>query len=377
MDQVSDFFTGLLSAALWPARWYCGTWTDFHGWLYILSSLVICSAYFLIPISLFYVLIKRKKDLPFPHLFTLFSLFILSCGITHFFDAIVFWVPLYRLHALFLFITAVVSSITVVYLYKVLPYALTFTSPQQLEKVVEQRTQELAKKNSDLLKLNKEMDNFVYKYDIGGASLYFNNISGLVNILKMEIPQGNASVDELLDRIESSSTRAIDAIHNLTGILKVHTEPYDDLENIQIQNIVEEVLEENTILVKENQAIIRYELNASAVFFSRTALKSILYNLIINAIKYKSQDRQPEIIIRSFPFQDKAVEIQVADNGLGIDLKANGEKVFCLFKRFHDHIEGSGVGLYTVKKIIESKGGSVSIESTVNVGSTFKLILPQ
>jgi chemotaxis family two-component system sensor kinase Cph1 len=376
MDQVSDFFTGLLSAALWPARWYCGTWTDFHGWLYILSSLVICSAYFLIPVSLLYVLMKRKKDLAFPHLFTLFSLFILSCGVTHFFDAMVFWLPLYRLHALFLFITAVVSSITVVYLYKILPYALTFTSPQQLEKVVQQRTFELAQKNNDLIKLNKEMDNFVYStsHDLKSP---INNISGLVNILKMEIPQGNASVDELLERIESSSTRAIDAIHNLTGILKVHTEPYDDLENIQIQHIVEEILEENTILVKENQAVIRYELNASAVFFSRTALKSILYNLIINAIKYQSPHRKPEIIIRSFPSQNKRVEIHVTDNGLGIDLDAYGEKVFCLFKRFHDHIEGSGIGLYTVKKIIESKGGSISVESKVNVGSTFKLILPQ
>ncbi|MBC7488424.1 MAG: HAMP domain-containing histidine kinase [Cytophagaceae bacterium] len=375
MDQVSDFFTDLFSTALWPARWYCGTWTDFHGWLYIISSLVICLACFLIPINLFYVLIKRKKDLPFPF-FTLSSLFILSFGITHFFDAIVFWHPLYRLHALFLFVTAGISSITVIYMYKVLPYVLTFASPQQLEKVVQQRTLELAKKNDDLLKLNKEMDNFVYStsHDLKSP---INNISGLVNILKMEMPAGNASVDELLNRIESSSMRAIDSIQNLTGILKVHTEPYDDLETISIRTIVEEILEENTILVRKNQAIIRYELQELNVFFSQTALKSILYNLIINAIKYKSLDRQPEITIRSFPSKDKSVEIDVIDNGLGIDLKAYGEKVFCLFKRFHDHIDGSGIGLYTVKKIIESKGGSVSIESKVNVGSTFKLTLPQ
>ncbi len=376
MDQVSDFFTGLLSIALWPARWYCGTWTNFHGWLYILSSLVICTAYFLIPISLFYVLVKRKKDLPFPHIFGLFSLFIFSCGITHFLDAVVFWFPVYRLHALFLFITAIISSITVVYLYKVLPYALTYASPQQLEKVVTKRTRELAQKNNDLIKMNKEMDNFVYStsHDLKSP---INNISGLVNILKMEIPQGNASIDELLDRIESSSTRAIDAIHNLTGILKVHTEPYDDIENIDIQTLVEEIIEENTIMVKESQATIRYELNASKVFFSKTALKSILYNLITNAIKYKSPDRKPEITIRSFPSVNKKLEMHIADNGLGIDLSVHGEKVFCLFKRFHDHIEGSGIGLYSVKKIIENKGGSITLESKVNIGSVFKLILPQ
>lgn len=376
MDQVSDFFTGLLSIDLWPARWYCGTWTNFHGWLYILSSLAICTAYFLIPISLFYVIIKRKKELPFSNLLGLFSFFIFSCGITHFLDALVFWLPAYRLHALFLFITAVISSITVVYLYKVLPRVLVFTSPQQLEKIVEQRTFELAQKNIDLIKLNKEMDNFVYStsHDLKSP---INNISGLVNILKMEIPQGNASVDELLDRIESSSTRAIDAIHNLTGILKVHTEPYADLDTIQLQILVEEIIEENSILVKENQTVFSYELDVTNVFFSKMALKSILYNLITNAIKYRSPDRKPVITIRSFSSVNKTVEIHVVDNGLGIDLATYGEKVFCLFKRFHDHIDGSGIGLYSVKKIIENKGGSIIVESNVNGGSAFKLTVPQ
>jgi light-regulated signal transduction histidine kinase (bacteriophytochrome) len=241
---------------------------------------------------------------------------------------------------------------------------------------VAQRTLELAQKNNELIKLNKEMDNFVYStsHDLKSP---INNIAGLANILKMELPQGNASVDDLLLRIESSSSRAIDAIHNLTGILKVHTEPYDDLELIHIQTLVEEIIEENTILVKESQVVIRYELNASNIFFSKTALKSILYNLIINGIKYKSTDRIPEIIVRSFPSVDKTIELHVADNGMGMDLDAYGDKVFCLFKRFHDHIEGSGVGLYSVKKIIENKGGSIAIDSKVNVGSTFKMILPQ
>lgn len=376
MDQVSDFFTGLLSAALWPARWYCGTWTDFHGWLYILSSLAICASYFLIPVSLFYVLVKRKKDLPFPHLLGLFCFFIFSCGLTHFLDAVVFWFPLYRLHALLLFITAMASGTTVFYLYKVLPYALTFTSPAQLEKIVEQRTLELAQKNNELVKLNKEMDSFVYStsHDLKSP---INNISGLVNILKMEIPKGNASIDELLDKIESSSSRAIDAIHNLTGILKVHTEPYDDLENIHIQTLVEEIMEENSILVKDSSVVIHYELKEANLFFSKTALKSILYNLITNGIKYKSPDRQPEITIRSFSLENKTIELHVADNGMGIDLRSHGDKVFCLFKRFHDHIEGSGIGLYSVRKIIENKGGSITLDSKVNVGSTFKMFLPQ
>lgn len=376
MDQVKEFFSGLLSSALWPARWYCGTWTEFHGWLYIISSLAISMAYFLIPLSLFYILLKRKKDVPFPHLLALFSLFIFGCGITHFFDALVFWLPVYRLHALFLFLTAIISTVALVYVYKGLPYALTFTSPQELEKVVAKRTLQLAQKNDDLQRLNREMDNFVYttSHDLKSP---INNISGLVNILKMEMPKGNPSIDELLHRIELSSSKAMDSINNMTGILKVHTEPYDDVEEIHLQTMVQEILDENSVLVKENHTYVHYELSEETVRFSATALKSILYNLITNAIKYRAPERQPEIFIRSFPIFNGKVEIQIADNGMGMDLDRYGDKLFCLFKRFHDHTEGSGIGLYSVKKIVENKGGSISVESKVNVGSTFKLILNQ
>jgi len=67
-------------------------------------------------------------------------------------------------------------------------------------------------------------------------------------------------------------------------------------------------------------------------------------------------------------------EISVKDNGLGIDMDLCRDKLFKLFKRFHDHIEGSGVGLYIINKIVEDKGGKIEVESTVNVGSIFKII---
>src|SRR4051812_31215878 len=63
--QVKEFFTGIFDTANWPPRWHCGTWTDFHGWLYILSDLAIFTAYFAIPLLLFRIISKRK-DIPFP-----------------------------------------------------------------------------------------------------------------------------------------------------------------------------------------------------------------------------------------------------------------------------------------------------------------------
>src|SRR6478752_3161432 len=108
MDQLSDFFQNLMQTDNWPPRWFCGKWTDFHGWLYIISDLMIWGAYFVIPIFLIR-LIQKRPGLPFPTVFWLFGAFILLCGLTHLVDATMFWWPAYRFNGLIRFFTALVS----------------------------------------------------------------------------------------------------------------------------------------------------------------------------------------------------------------------------------------------------------------------------
>ncbi|AXY73982.1 PAS domain S-box protein [Paraflavitalea soli] len=138
MNQVVEFFAGLLDTSDWPPRWHCGKWTEFHGWLYIISDLLVWSAYFAIP---FFIIryISRKHDARFIRLYFLFAGFILACGATHFLDVITFWFPVYRLSALVRAITAIFSWITVFYLIKVLPVAFSLRSSHELEEEVEQR----------------------------------------------------------------------------------------------------------------------------------------------------------------------------------------------------------------------------------------------
>lgn len=143
MNQIAEFFNELFSTADWPARWYCGIWTDFHGWLYIVSDLAIWAAYFVIPILLI-LFVKKKPSLPLPKVFWLFGAFILFCGLTHLIDAIIFWWPAYRLSALLRFITAVVSWITIFAIYKYLPVALSLKTAKDFEKeLLERKKSEL------------------------------------------------------------------------------------------------------------------------------------------------------------------------------------------------------------------------------------------
>lgn len=138
MLQVLDFFKKLLDVADWPRRWECGIWSDFHGWLYILSDVTIWLAYFAIPVILVYF-IQKRKDIPFLPMFWLFSAFILLCGLTHILDAIIFWWPAYRLSALARFATAVVSVATVLALIRDVPKALKLKSAASLEQEAARR----------------------------------------------------------------------------------------------------------------------------------------------------------------------------------------------------------------------------------------------
>jgi signal transduction histidine kinase len=113
-----------------------------------------------------------------------------------------------------------------------------------------------------------------------------------------------------------------------------------------------------------------FENNAS-IKFSRKNFRSIIYNLISNAVKYRSPERTPEIHIQIKKLEGYNL-LRVKDNGLGFNLHQK-EKMFTMFKRFHDHVEGTGVGLYIVKRIIDNAGGRIEVESKEGEGTEFRI----
>ncbi|RYY21718.1 MAG: hypothetical protein EOP41_08080, partial [Sphingobacteriaceae bacterium] len=129
---MTEFFSKLFSADGFPARWHCGNWTNFHGWLYIISDFGIWAAYFTIPILLLRVMIKRK-DIPFNGVILLFLAFVFICGLTHLMDAVIFWWPAYRLSAVLRFATAIISIFAAAALNRVFPMLLALRSVKELK----------------------------------------------------------------------------------------------------------------------------------------------------------------------------------------------------------------------------------------------------
>ena len=156
MNQLWDFFSRLLDYSDWPPRWHCGRWTEFHGWLYIISDLLIWSAYFSIPVVILRY-IAKKQGVRFIRLYFLFAAFILACGATHLLDAVAFWFPAYRLNALVRFITGILSWITVFYLVRLLPLAFSLKTQSELEAEIAQRK----KAEEEVKLLNARLEQFV------------------------------------------------------------------------------------------------------------------------------------------------------------------------------------------------------------------------
>ncbi len=133
---------------------------------------------------------------------------------------------------------------------------------------------------------------------------------------------------------------------------------------------------ENTLIgqIMLNKAVITYNFTeVDHIEYPKAYLESIFLNLLSNAIKYRSEKRLPTIYFQTKRLGNQII-LTVEDNGLGIDLIKNGDKLFGLNKVFHRHPESKGFGLFITKTQIESMNGQISAESKVDVGTTFKII---
>ncbi len=158
-NSLSGYFASLFETENWPARWYCGNWSETDGWITIISDSLIFTAYLSIPLLLLFFLSKRK-EVPYKKFLILFSAFILLCGFTHFLEVVIFWDPVYRLAGFVKLLTGIVSWVTVIALVQAVPIALTFYKRETYEKVAEEKRM-----------LENQLDLFI-KYTPGAMAMF-------------------------------------------------------------------------------------------------------------------------------------------------------------------------------------------------------------
>ncbi|HEY8401506.1 MAG TPA: HAMP domain-containing sensor histidine kinase [Cytophagaceae bacterium] len=234
-----------------------------------------------------------------------------------------------------------------------------------------QAEEALKRMNLELLKTNTDLDNFMYaaSHNVKGPA---SSLEGLINLLDMKLYEPE-ELDQIIAMMKVSMSNFNQTIADLTELSKVQKliETQDIIPN-DIVAVVEDIKGELTELINNtNATLVTYAEEAPMVWFSKTNFRRILYNLILNAIIYRSPLRKPEIMIKSFQSNGYIV-VSVVDNGLGI-AKENMEKIFSMFKRAHSHVGGRGVGLYIVKRIIENSGGKIEVQSELGKGAIFNV----
>lgn len=236
--------------------------------------------------------------------------------------------------------------------------------------------QAIMAQNEELKRINSELDNFIYtaSHDLKAP---ISNIEALLTVIGDEL--GDKASEDILHVIglmNTSVNRFKETIQDLTDISRIRKNVKQDVEQLDIEKIIEDVKAGIIDWIYTSKTSIRCDLSeVKTIRFSRTNFKSIIYNLISNAIKYRSPDRKPEVTIQTKRFNEYVLII-VRDNGLGISEK-NIDKIFTMFKRFHNHVEGSGVGLYLVKRIVENAEGYIEVESELDKGTEFRIFLRQ
>ena len=234
----------------------------------------------------------------------------------------------------------------------------------------------LREQNKKLTRINNDLDTFVYtaSHDLKNP---VNNIESLVSIVESELQRGASaeSVEAVIGHIHTALDRFKTTLNELTVISKIDA-PADKEPYIHFDTVLEEVLFDLQPLVQRSDAVLYTDFVAApGLYFSRKNLRSILFNLLSNALKYKSPDKRPEICIESKTAHGYVL-LSVKDNGMGIE-KTQHKKVFEFFKRVHTHVEGSGVGMGIVKKIMDNADGKITLESTPGEGSVFTVHFKQ
>ncbi|MEP5635256.1 MAG: HAMP domain-containing sensor histidine kinase, partial [Maribacter dokdonensis] len=240
-------------------------------------------------------------------------------------------------------------------------------SKEQLEK----NNIEVNKMNSRLEMRNKQLSDFNYLISHNLRSPV-TSMSVIVEMIQKE------KNPEILNQLLPKLDQVAKSITNLTKDINEYVSILDNKEikqsNIDLAELIEEVKHEFTeTLLDDSDFNVLVKLDVwNHITFSKFYLQSVIQNLVSNAIKYKRDNVASHIEFES-AIENKHKVLYVRDNGMGLNLEKHGENVFKLYKRFHRNISGKGMGLFLIKSQLEALNATITIDSKVGEGTTFKI----
>ncbi|RYZ82509.1 MAG: PAS domain-containing sensor histidine kinase, partial [Proteobacteria bacterium] len=238
------------------------------------------------------------------------------------------------------------------------------TEEKRREKEKEQLIRELTQNNKDLKQFS-----YITSHNLRAP---LSNLTGLLNLME-DVPVENAELKEILNGFSKSTHLLNETISDLVRVVIIKDNPSIQKEEVLIKDVFENVFNQLSFMIGMYKPIITLKLEKVSILnINKAYLESILLNLLTNAIKYRANDRKLKIFVSSKMVGD-SIQLVFRDNGIGIDLERNRDKIFGLYQRFHNYPDSKGLGLYLVKSQVESMGGSIKVDSAVDKGTSFIL----
>jgi signal transduction histidine kinase len=358
LESIVSFFSG---DGFMP-HGHCYLWNPGLIWLHVVSDALIALSYISIPFTLLHF-VRRRTDIPFNWMFLCFGAFIVACGATHAMEIWTLWTPSYWLAGTVKAITAAASVPTAVLLVRLVPRALAMPSPAELQKA-----------HADLRAAHDELEAFSYSvaHDLRAPLRAINAFSQALR------KEHSASLDaDGLDCLSEITTNAermaalIDALLALSRVARmdVNTQRVDlaELARASAARLSAENPSRKVDVVTPEHLPAQMDVDLA---------NTMVDNLMGNAWKFTANVDEARIELGVRADRDSQVFF-VRDNGAGFD-PAYANKLFTPFQRLHPAsvFPGNGVGLATVRRIVQRHGGSIRAEGAVGRGATFYFTLP-
>ena len=240
---------------------------------------------------------------------------------------------------------------------------ITFNDITALKKTQE----ELDRKNKSLVRINADLDHFIHaaSHDLLAPLATIETSINIMNKITLSEPK----LIDFLNVINHSIHKYRELINDIAAIAKIEGDMIV-LEKVEIDDIINNIIWSLEDKIKLSDAVITRDLQVKSVMFSKKNLRSIIYNFVSNAIKFR-RDEKPVIHIRTVA-EDEFIVLSVQDNGIGIS-KKDIHKIFEMYGRLNQDAEGQGIGLYLAKKIVDAAHGNMEVESEPGKGSKFTI----
>jgi signal transduction histidine kinase len=241
----------------------------------------------------------------------------------------------------------------------------------QLEEMVEVKSRDLTRSNDELQKYNSDLRQFSYtvSHNVRGPVARLLGLANLIDLADVTMSDDNRKMVSL---IQGSALELDKIIRELSRIIDIRNDLYIVKEKIYFADEWMLVYKSLEGQITPDMQIEANFADAPFIYTIRAFLHSILYNLASNAMRYRSPQRPLKLSIRS-TLRPGFIHLDVSDNGMGINLEQFGQNLFGMYKRFHTHVEGRGLGLYLVKTQVEALHGTINVESELNQGTTFAI----